>query len=361
MNHKENIPRRISTIVAYMHPFRIVESQESGKWETDIDQINNRAWNYVQLHEIVGGLDVGLNTPYHLVIGFDGALALPPIPELRDPQRVVEFYNKCLAALLLGGVYCEAINLDSIETGVILDWKYIRIIKPGKSASSIFHHLARLKMLPPLTGISLLNPHVISYYSLYKAMDEGMEIINKIPNLSSEFLLKGTTGIARLDWGVALSNLWIIIEQLISYLWQEKILKNIPTGSDKIDGQKEQLSDTRTWGMANRIELLYQTGILTASIVKWLSNARKIRNKLVHDGKHPPRNTAIEAYNPVLELITIIIGKNFSLQLLNFDDHLISDPFKAPNEGNNTPDYWMPFPKLPGEDDISKEKNSKHS
>jgi hypothetical protein len=30
-----------------------------------------------------------------MLIGRDGALALPPIPELRSDQRVVEFFNLC--------------------------------------------------------------------------------------------------------------------------------------------------------------------------------------------------------------------------------------------------------------------------
>ena len=96
--------RRVPCIVTYLHPFRLVEAKDQKPWVATIGQINNHSWDYVALHELVGGLDVGLQNPYHLVVGRDGALALPPIEELRSTQAAVEFFNRCLAGLLLGGV-----------------------------------------------------------------------------------------------------------------------------------------------------------------------------------------------------------------------------------------------------------------
>jgi hypothetical protein len=135
------MPRRIPALITYLHPFYLIEGEGIEPWQVTIDDVNRAAWDYVKLHEVVGGLDVGLNAPYHLVLGRDGALALPPIPELREHQRVVEFFNRCLAALLLGGIYCEAITLDNLETGSILDWKYIRVhstLKADRTDSTIF-------------------------------------------------------------------------------------------------------------------------------------------------------------------------------------------------------------------------------
>src|SRR5262245_22386111 len=111
---ENKMPRRVPAMVIYLHPFRMIESDDHAKWDVTIEQVNRMSWDYVKLHEIVGGVDVGLPPPYHMVIGRDGALALPPIPELRSDQQAVEFFNRCLAALLLGGVYCEAIQLDNL-------------------------------------------------------------------------------------------------------------------------------------------------------------------------------------------------------------------------------------------------------
>jgi hypothetical protein len=50
-------------------------------------------------------------------------------------------------------------------------------------------------------------------------MKLGLGVFDSVPSLSGEFLLKGVSGIARRDWGAALTNLWIVIEQITSFLW----------------------------------------------------------------------------------------------------------------------------------------------
>ncbi|MGC1588326.1 MAG: hypothetical protein WA791_21900, partial [Rhodomicrobium sp.] len=108
--------RRVPALISYLSPFRIVEKDDAPEpWSATIEQVNRQSWDYVALHEVIGGVDVGLKSPYHMVVARDGALALPPLPELRSDQAAVEFFNRCLAALLLGGVYCEAINLDGLD------------------------------------------------------------------------------------------------------------------------------------------------------------------------------------------------------------------------------------------------------
>jgi hypothetical protein len=75
------IPRRVAALVVYLDPFRLIQSKTLEEWSASIEQINRSDWDYVKLHEIAGGLDVGLPDPYHVLVGRDGALALPP--ELR--------------------------------------------------------------------------------------------------------------------------------------------------------------------------------------------------------------------------------------------------------------------------------------
>ena len=99
--------RRVRGLVTYISPFRIVEFEGLKPWTTSMEDIGTLSWDYVALHQIMGGIDVGLPTPYYLVVARDGALFLPPIDGLRSDQEVVKFYNRCLAALLIGGIYCE--------------------------------------------------------------------------------------------------------------------------------------------------------------------------------------------------------------------------------------------------------------
>ena len=351
-------PRRIQAMVTYLHPFRIVAGGEAERWDATIEQINEAKWDYIKLHEVAGGIDVGLPEPYHMLVGRDGALALPPIPDLRDDQRSVEFFNRCLAALLLGGIYCEAITLDHLEFGAIIDWKYIRTYTPGRAAANRFHTLVRMRMAPPIEAIALLKPRTVEIAALSTAAAIGLAALTAVPPLSGEFLLKGVSGIARRDWGLALSNLWITIEQLTAFLWERDIVAAIDGGDDQIDGRRAQLNDTRTWTAANRQEMLHQKGTISTATLRSLYAARRARNELVHRGRHPGERAALAGYSATSALLKSALGgQELPLSALNLADHTLSDPFerKGPSE-IISPDYWMPIPKLPSEEEIEQEE-----
>ncbi|MFZ1429565.1 MAG: hypothetical protein WAS21_22680 [Geminicoccaceae bacterium] len=68
--------RRVPCMIAFLHPFRLVDVDSVAAWSAPIEQINGCGWDYVALHRLVGG-DVRLEPPYPLVVGRDGALAHP--------------------------------------------------------------------------------------------------------------------------------------------------------------------------------------------------------------------------------------------------------------------------------------------
>lgn len=354
-NNNNDIPRRVPALVIYLHPFRLVESSDQEKWEPNIDEINSGSWDYIKPHEISGGLDVGLEPPYHMLVCRDGALALPPIPELRDHQNAVEFFNKCLASFVLGGIYCEAVTLDNLEFGSILDWKYIRVQSNSPAAPNRFHNLVRLKMASPLEAISILDPRVLPFIELQAASTVGLNILNDIPQLNAEFFLKGVTGIARRDWGNALSNLWIVIEQCVSNLWSKHVLDEVKS-STPIKGRLDQLKDFRTWSIASRLELLHQRSIISTECFNSLFKARKARNDLAHKGVHPSEKDSLSAYEGFLILLSTITNSDIPLAKLKIEDHMISDPFSPPRKEKINPTHWMPIPKLPNEEEIEKEE-----
>lgn len=349
-------PRRVAAMITYLHPFRMVESNALDKWSASIDQVNRRDWDYVKLHEIAGGIDVGLPAPYHMLVGRDGALALPPIPELRSDQQAVEFFNRCLAALLLGGIYCSAIGLDNLEFGSIIDWKYIRS-HGGQAEANHFHKLIRMRVAPPIDAIMLMDSSVITFDVLAKSANDGFAILKLALQLSPEFLLKGVSGIARRDWGIGLSNLWITIEQLTESLWRREVLDPLRSDPGRIAGRLDQLKDTRTWTAANRHELLHLTGTIPADALDDLYRARKARNDLSHRGTHPIEISASSAYRGTLALLQAVVGeRGIPLSGLDLKDHALSDPFKPRERGPLDPKYWMEIPKLPGEAELEREE-----
>jgi hypothetical protein len=291
-----------------------------------------------------------------MLIGRDGALALPPIPELRSDQQAVEFFNRCLASLLLGGVYCEAIGLDHVEFGSIIDWKYIRS-HGGQTATNRFHNLIRMRMAPPIEAIALMEPRTLEFETLIAAARAGFCLLKLLPYVSPEFLLKGVSGIARRDWGMGLSNLWITIEQLTESLWRRDVLAPVKSGGDSIAGREGQLKDTRTWTAANRQELLHLKGTIAETVLRDLYVARKARNDLSHRGVHPSEASANSAYRATLALLQSAVG-NLTIPLSNIDiaDHSLSDPFKPREPRALDPKYLMEIPKLPGELEIEREE-----
>lgn len=80
--------RRVPCMIAFLHPFRLVDVDGVAAWKAPIEQING-GWDYVALHRLVGG-DVGLEPPYPLVVGRDGALALPHLANLRSVQSAAK-------------------------------------------------------------------------------------------------------------------------------------------------------------------------------------------------------------------------------------------------------------------------------
>lgn len=353
--------RRVPCMIAYIHPFRILNGPESKPFDVTVDEVNRHAWDYASLHELVGGVDVGLSAPYHLVLSRDGAVALPPLPHLRNDQEAVEFFNKCFAALLLGGVYCEAIGLDGLDLGSIIDWQYVRVQTNSPAAPNRFHQLLRLQQASAFEAISLTCPRTSSVDDVRSAIATGRLILDAIPELSGEFLLKGVTGVARRDWGVALTNLWIVTEQITSRLWKLHVID--PTqDKNPIPGRVDQLYDTRTWTIAARHELLQQIDVLPSSTFEKLSIARKARNALAHNGKHPTEMSANAAYDAVADLLNISVpGHTIPLLSLNVADHGLSDPFAPCEPMKLKPTHWMEIPKLPGEAELERLEAQQHA
>ena len=321
--------RRVPCLVSFLHPFRIVDAPKSPKWTVSLEQINTGTWDYVALHEIVGGIDVGLESPYHMVVCRDGGLALPPVLDLRKDQAAVEFFNRCLASILLGGIYCEAITLDSLDLGFVLDWKYVRTTTCASAAANRFHFLIRGQHPSSLDAIALDEPRTIMFDEVVKAAHKGRLVLEKVPSVRGEFLLKGVTGYARRDWGTALTNLWIVVEQLTTHLWFSKII-DPARESPIIPGRIGSLRDNRTWTVATRHEMLFQMGLFEVDLYEPLAEARKARNQLSHDGKHPNEENATAALFSVKTLLGILLPDlDIPFFYMDLRDHTISNPFEA--------------------------------
>jgi hypothetical protein len=354
----ETPSRRVPALLTYLAPFRVMTSSSRPAVSATIAEVNSSRWDYVGLHEVVGSVDVGLEPPSHMVVGVDGCLALPPLPEFSDDQTAIRFFNRCLAASLLGGTYCEAVSADGLDLGSIIDWKFIRSHQAGLAATNQFHVRIRHLQAAPMEAIALHNPRELSFDTFSNAVRVGFGILDRVSTLRGEFLLNGVTGIARRDWGAALSNLWIVIEQLLEELWIARVVEP-SCRDDPRKSRRDQLQDSRTWTAAARAELLFQKGTVDRDTLIVLSGARKARNELSHVGLHPTMDDAYLAYQSVGRLLGICLP-NQTVPLFNLDlsDHSLSDPFSPPDLKGIEPTHWMPIPKLPGEDELERSESA---
>jgi hypothetical protein len=345
---------RIPVLVTYLHPFRLVQRDPHEKWSATIEEVNSRSWDYVRLHELVGGIDVGLESPAHMVVGFDGVLALPLMPEFREVEKAVSFFNRHLAAILLGGIYCEAIGLEDVDSGEILNWEFVRTAGHGSSMISQFHHGARTRHVSPIHSISLISPRYLPLSQLVAAHQRGGHILAAIPELTPEFLLRGVSAMARRDWSAALSNVWIGVEQLTAHLWKREILGSVEAGGSGgfIKGRREQLADVRTWTTAHRQEMLLERGALDHETLADLFSARQARNHLVHRGEVPKEGAARSAFAAFRGLIErSVIKAPIALFEIDLADHELTAPFEK-RENPGKPTHWISLPELPGEKEI---------
>ena len=172
--------------------------------------------------------------------------------------------------------------------------------------------------------IHLANPRIIYVNELLDKLKLGEEIFKQIPNLNPKFLLRGITEFKYKNWDLVLSNLWISIEQLIDFIWNHQFLvNNEHHPSIEVPNRKKSLKeDTRTWSATVKQELLYQKNLIDEDILNRLSKARKIRNKLVHQGINVDEQTAKDILEVTIKLIKVITSKS-DLEGLNFSNRNI--------------------------------------
>jgi hypothetical protein len=110
---------------------------------------------------------------------------------------------------------------------------------------------------------------------------------------------------------LVLSNLWISVEQLIDFIWDELFIKNkIFHPKKNIEGRKNTLKDdNRTWSATVKQEILFQNGLLDDEILSRLYPARIARNRLVHDGKAVSENIAVKLFEAMKMLLSLASGK----------------------------------------------------
>lgn len=347
------VPGQPNGIFAYTTPFRLVYRDEEDIWDISVKDINQKSYNYVKLHRISTSLDIGLPYPLCLHVTFDGTLILPNLNTFIPREKAVYAFNEFLGQLALGGVFFESVESYDIDLGLIYETGYARTFGLSKSISGELRNTLKTKMASPLHSIKMLNAPHVTAWEIHKAFNEGKNIFHKITNLSPIFVIYGITAYVKHNWVETIANLWISIEQLVSYLWDSEVVSK---GKEQIIGRRDFLKDARAWPIANQIEILYQIGHIDGQTYSLFNKARKCRNALIHNGTLPDSESSMAAMEGFLRTIASITDRDFTY----FSDMLskyqeTGPPPEVVNKISKRPvkkgeGLWLgPIPPIPGE------------
>lgn len=228
-----------------------------------------------------------------------------------------------------------------------LDGYFTNLHCEGHGHNYNFHNMIGTTHVGPLDVIKLLTPKSETVEDIKLALNKGAEILEAIPTVSPTVLLNGISYRTMNQWSEALINIWTCIEQILEYIWCEKV---VTFGSQKIPGRKDFLKDNRTWAISTKIELLYQRSVLDFTVYSRLNKARKARNNFIHRGSTPQKDSVDAAIKGLFQMVSLLISEFATSNLLSdlIEDIKRYSPYDNVREGGEVT-HWMPIPPVPGD------------
>jgi hypothetical protein len=182
-----------------LFPFTFIVPDDEEPLQISIDEINANSYNHGKLCSIVSRFDIE-SFDYDLKVCYDGAFSIPQIGRFSHKESAVDFFNELFCKILLGGLFCEAIDRRDVVNGQIDKRNLIWPVEFGNSASSHLHAKLRLRVASNVDSIILHTVKHITVGKLNKSIQIGEEILNSIPNLTPKFLIRGVTEIKYRNW-----------------------------------------------------------------------------------------------------------------------------------------------------------------
>lgn len=291
--------------VSYINPFRIIVDSKEMVFHFTLEEINQNTYNHGLLCRIVGEIDNRYrNETDRFSICADGAIALQKVFPDEHEDEVFLHFSDFLCKMLIGGIITDSVNgIDIAKGRKNIDRNIIWPVDFGESLSSYNHGKIRMRLANSVDTIILSDPRHIVFGNMAQAFETGRRILDKISNVSSYYFISGITAYRQRNWAATLSNLWIVVEQLIESLWENEFIdKRQRRPIIPLSGRKEALKDYRTYTSNVKLEFLFQMGIIPCDVYEKLFLCRKARNKLVHDAAtiHKSVVTALIEALPVL-------------------------------------------------------------
>ncbi|NUZ07071.1 DUF4145 domain-containing protein [Piscinibacter koreensis] len=343
------MPEGMPLVMAVSAPLKLIAKDQRDHWRPSLEDINRSTYDYLKLNRASGFID-GNVAPYMMLVGFDGSLAMPALPEFSAPEVALKIFNRVFLEMLLGGVYTEGAAPADICRGWLFKTGYIRMLS-GASRNTSLHSALRDRSASISDNIILLDRKTITLAALQKAVIRGRSVLSHCEPLSPEIALAGVTHYVAGSLAEALTCLWTSIEQAISRMWRMEIEAKVQ--ADAIPNRSGFLKDYRVWTTSARIEVLFQKGLIQTETYRALNRARKARNEFIHRGAQPELDEATAALTALFHLLSACASgyKNTSL-LDGVCEQVVARCIRRPRTdegGKLEPAYWRDIARLPGE------------
>lgn len=334
-------------VMAVSAPLKLIAKDGRDTWKPTLEDINHSTYDYLKLNRASGFID-GNVAPYMMLVGFDGTLAMPALPEFSQPDVALRIFNRVFLEMLLGGVYTEGAAPSDICSGWLFKTGYIRLLS-NASQNTALHSALRDRSASVTDNIVLLDRVPITIASLEKAIKRGRAILSKCEPLSPEIALAGTTHYVAGALAESLTCLWTSIEQVVSRIWRLEVEAKVQ--ADAIPNRSGFLKDYRVWTTSARIELLFQKGLIEAETYRLLNQARKARNEFIHSGAQPDLTEATAALNALFQLLSSCSSNYKNTHLLDeISGQIVARCIRTPRKDEKLePSYWRDIARLPGE------------
>lgn len=287
-------------------PYTVVVPDAEGVFGITFEQAISKFYDNEKLSEAVTSLPLSNTKNIPALISYDGAIAIPRNADYPSAEIAIDSINRILCAILLGGTHVEAIDSRGLVCGNLESGKNIFVNNPT------FHSRLRSKdaSVQELFA-TLMHPRIVRVSELRDAYLHGIKVLDAISNFSPIFLLRGYSALLYQNRSDALSNLWIVVEQLTWFLWENRFLSTPEFHPVNMKTRLKSLKeDNRTWPTSVKHELLWQTKFLSEDCFSALSFARQSRNKLVHDGLIPDYSVIENLWRAMFEMFESASGIN---------------------------------------------------
>ncbi len=287
--------------MVHLKPYSAVISDKKLQINFSLDQINNNSYDGMQLSKVIGALSLENDDSLEALISYDGAIAIPQSENF--PTRIdgITKLNEILCCLLLGGIHIEVLHPHELVVGTLYEKQSLFSYLPSLHNQLRCNWVSITERLQPL-----MHSRVLNLNEIQKAYQEGREVVKSIPTFTPFFLLNGYTSLINQNNNDALNNLWIVVEQLTSELWDSQYVKNIDKHSDGVKSKHKKIQKKIDDNVISaKHELLKLAEIISSEVYRKLNRIRRTRNKLAHGGIQPNREVVVELWEILSELLEI--------------------------------------------------------